>query len=72
MVTVEATKDYRDLEKSVLFHEGETHEVTEKRAEVLVKAGVVKIVTEESKAPAPGTVKAEKPKKAPGTKKTTK
>ena len=42
-VTVEVTKDYRDIEKSLVFHVGETHDVTEKRAEALVKAGVVKI-----------------------------
>lgn len=42
-VTVEVTKEYRDIEKSLVFHVGETHDVTEKRAEALVKAGVVKI-----------------------------
>lgn len=42
-VTVEVTKDYRDIEKSLVFHVGETHDVTKKRAEALVKAGVVKI-----------------------------
>ena len=38
-VTVEVTKEYRDIEKSLVFHVGETHDVTEKRAEALVKAG---------------------------------
>ncbi|MDE6210085.1 MAG: hypothetical protein K2M73_10505 [Lachnospiraceae bacterium] len=45
MVTVEVTKDYRDTEKQLLFHKGEQHEVNEKRADVLLKAKVVKIVT---------------------------
>ena len=46
-VTVEVTKEYRDIEKSLVFHVGETHDVTEKRAEALVKAGVVKIADPE-------------------------
>ena len=45
MVTVEVTKDYKDIEKKLLFHKGEKHEVKEKRADVLVKAGVVKVIT---------------------------
>lgn len=46
-VTVEVTKEYRDIEKSLVFHVGETHDVTEKRAEALVKAGMVKIADAE-------------------------
>lgn len=66
MVTVEVTKDYRDLEKSVLFHKGETHDVTEERADVLVKAGVAKIPTKKSEDP-----EGDKPKKETRTKKVT-
>lgn len=60
-VTVEVTKEYRDIEKSLVFHVGETHEVTEKRAETLVKAGVVKI--EDSK-PEVAPVQPEQPEEA--------
>lgn len=44
MVTVETIQDYRDLEKSMIFHKGERHDVTKQRADNLVDAGVVKIV----------------------------
>lgn len=42
IVMVEVLKSYRDLEKMMIFHPGERHEVTQKRADELVKRGFVK------------------------------
>lgn len=42
IVMVEVIKPYRDLEKMMIFHPGERHEVTQKRADELVKRGFVK------------------------------
>lgn len=42
-IKVRVTKDYKDMEKMLLFHEGEVHEVKQSRAEQLVKAGVAEI-----------------------------
>lgn len=44
MVKVKVLQDYRDMEKTLLFHKGEVHEVDKTRAEQLVKTGVVQIV----------------------------
>lgn len=41
-VTVQVLKPYRDLQKMLLFHADEQHEVTEKRAEELIQKGFVK------------------------------
>lgn len=41
-VMVEVLKPYRDLEKMMIFHPGERHEVTQKRADELIKRGFVK------------------------------
>lgn len=60
-VTVEVTKEYRDIEKSLVFHVGETHDVTEERAEALVKSGVVKIADSE---PEVAPVQPEQPEEA--------
>lgn len=52
LITVEVVKPYRDLEKLMLYHPGETHEVTQKRADELVKRGFVKkVVNTKSKEP---------------------
>ena len=52
LTPVEVVKPYRDLEKMMLFYPGETHEVTQKRADALVKRGFVKkIVNTKSKEP---------------------
>ncbi len=52
LTTVEVVKPYRDLEKMMLFYTGERHEVTQKRADELVKRGFVKkIVNMKSKEP---------------------
>ncbi len=52
LTTVEVVKPYRDQEKMMLFHPGERHEVTQKRADELVKRGFVKkIVNTKSKEP---------------------
>ena len=52
LITVEVVKPYRDLEKLMLYHPGETHEVTPKRADELVKRGFVKkVVNMKSKEP---------------------
>lgn len=48
-VKVEVVKDYKDSEKKLLFHPGETHEVTEERVKVLEAAGVVKVIRPEAK-----------------------
>lgn len=42
LITVEVEKSYRDLEKMMIFHPGEKHEVTSRRADELVKRGFVK------------------------------
>jgi|GEM_PF-6100747 len=44
MKAVETIKDYRDIQKSVIFHKGETHPVSDERAKELIKAGVAKII----------------------------
>ena len=44
-VTVEVIKDYKDKEKSLLYHPKERFETSEKRSKELVEAGVVKVVT---------------------------
>lgn len=41
-LTVQVLKPYRDLQKMLLFHAGEQHEVTEKRADELIQKGFVK------------------------------
>lgn len=52
LIKVEVVKPYRDLEKLMLYHPGETHEVTQKRADELVKRGFVKkVVNKKSKEP---------------------
>ena len=52
LITIEVVKPYRDLEKLMLYHPGETHEVTPKRADELVKRGFVKkVVNTKSKEP---------------------
>lgn len=52
MITIEVVKPYRDLEKMMIFHPGEKHEVTSKRADELVKRGFVKkVVNKKSKEP---------------------
>lgn len=51
-VTVQVIKPYRDLQKMLLFHAGEQHEVTEKRADELIQKGFVKkLNTETPKGP---------------------
>lgn len=51
-VTVQVIKPYRDLQKMLLFHTGEQHEVTEKRADELIQKGFVKkLDTETPKGP---------------------
>lgn len=42
LITVEVVKPYRDLEKMMIFHPGERHEVTSRRADELVRCGFVK------------------------------
>lgn len=42
IVMVEVSKPYRDSKKMMIFHPGERHEVTQKRADELVKRGFVK------------------------------
>ena len=52
LITVEVVKPYRDLEKLMLYHSGEAHEVTPKRADELVKRGFVKkVVNKKSEEP---------------------
>ena len=52
LTTVEVVKSYRDLEKMMIFHPGKRHEVTQKRADELVKRGFVKkVVNKKSKEP---------------------
>lgn len=46
LVTVKVKKPYKDMEKMLLFHEGEEHKVTEKRAKELVGKGLVEIIPE--------------------------
>lgn len=51
-VMVQVLKPYKDLQKMLLFHVGEQHEVTEKRAEELIQRGLVKkLDTEKPKEP---------------------
>ena len=42
-VMVKVIEDYRDIQKSMIFHKGEKHEVTKARADELVAAGKVVI-----------------------------
>lgn len=49
-VKVKTVKEYRDMQKMLLFHEGEIHEVTEERAKELEAFGCAKpIKTEPAK-----------------------
>lgn len=43
MVKVKVIKQYRDSEKASIFHENDVHEVSDERAEKLIKAGVCKV-----------------------------
>ena len=60
MVKGKVIKSYKDLQKMLLFHPGEIHEVDEERADELVKSGVAKIVTKTKEAPQTETDKEEK------------
>lgn len=46
MVKVKVVKPYKDMQKMLLFHEGEEHEVTEQRAKELIEKGFVKRIPE--------------------------
>lgn len=51
-VMVQVLEPYKDLQKMLLFHAGEQHEVTEQRAEELIQKGLVKkLDTEKPKEP---------------------
>lgn len=47
MVKVRVISPYKDKEKMLLFQKGEEHEVKLSRAELLVKAKVVEMITEQ-------------------------
>lgn len=50
MVKVKVIKSYKDLQKMLLFHPGEVHEVDEKRAAELEQKKLVEILPPEDKA----------------------
>lgn len=53
VVKVKVVKAYKDMQKMLLFHEGEEHEVTEQRAKELVKAGVAEVLDDKKNNPPP-------------------
>lgn len=53
IVKVKVLKPYKDMQKMLLFHEGEEHEVTEQRAKELVKAGVAEVLDNKKNNPPP-------------------
>lgn len=50
MVKVKVIKPYKDMQKMLLFHEGEEHEVKEQRAKELIEKGFVKRIPEKKDA----------------------
>lgn len=49
MVKVKVTTPYKDMQKMLQFYKGETHEVSETRAQELKEKGLVEIVAPKQK-----------------------